>query len=59
MLPPENATGNWVKVSQRVPVQFELIDPPTDHPMIAGLSAKVKVDLKSAPQQGPVTAAAQ
>jgi membrane fusion protein (multidrug efflux system) len=49
LLPPENATGNWVKVSQRVPVQFELIDPPADVPMIAGLSAKVTVDIKSQP----------
>jgi len=47
LLPPENATGNWVKVVQRVPVQFELIDPPADLPLIAGLSAKVTVDIKS------------
>ena len=57
LLPPENATGNWVKVTQRVPVQFELIDPPTDIPMIAGLSASVKVDTKTKP--GAETAAAR
>jgi membrane fusion protein, multidrug efflux system len=47
MLPPENATGNWVKVVQRVPVRLQL-----DHdcelggsmPLHAGLSAEVKVD---------------
>jgi membrane fusion protein (multidrug efflux system) len=49
LLPPENATGNWVKVSQRVPVEFELLDAPADLPMIAGLSANVKVDTKSGP----------
>lgn len=47
LLPPENATGNWVKVVQRVPVrvQFE----PSDReavPLHAGLSASVTVDTR-------------
>lgn len=44
VLPPENATGNWVKVVQRLPVRLEL--EPTDpaYPLHAGLSANVRVD---------------
>jgi membrane fusion protein (multidrug efflux system) len=44
VLPPENATGNWVKVVQRLPVRIELerVDP--DFPLHAGLSANVAVD---------------
>jgi membrane fusion protein, multidrug efflux system len=44
VLPPENATGNWVKVVQRLPVRLELdrIDP--DQPLYSGLSVTVRVD---------------
>jgi membrane fusion protein (multidrug efflux system) len=45
-LPPENATGNWVKVVQRLPVRVQF-DPPLDAaqtPLHAGLSANVTVD---------------
>lgn len=45
ILPAQNATGNWVKVTQRVPVRFMVIEQ-TDIPMIAGLSATVTVDTK-------------
>jgi membrane fusion protein (multidrug efflux system) len=48
LLPPENATGNWVKVVQRVPVKILL-----DHnavrnpqPLRAGMSAVVTVRLR-------------
>jgi membrane fusion protein (multidrug efflux system) len=43
LLPPENATGNWVKVTQRVPVRIEFDGHP-EVPLQAGLSASVKVD---------------
>jgi membrane fusion protein (multidrug efflux system) len=43
-LPPENATGNWVKVVQRLPVRLELERPAAELPMHSGLSATVKVD---------------
>jgi membrane fusion protein (multidrug efflux system) len=43
VLPAQNATGNWVKVVQRVPVRIRLERPPADLPLIAGLSAQVKV----------------
>ncbi|MEN9683295.1 MAG: hypothetical protein RLZZ427_1046 [Pseudomonadota bacterium] len=42
VLPAQNATGNWVKVTQRVPVRIAL-DEPSPRQLIAGLSTKVKV----------------
>jgi membrane fusion protein, multidrug efflux system len=42
-LPAENASGNWVKVVQRVPVRLHFTRRP-DIPLQGGLSAKVKVD---------------
>ena len=44
LLPPENATGNWVKVVQRVPVRLELDDADPALPLFSGTSATVKVD---------------
>ncbi len=46
LLPAENATGNWVKVVQRVPVRLAL-DEAAPANLGAGLSAKVKVDVRS------------
>ncbi len=43
LLPPENATGNWVKVTQRLPVWVS-IDPKKDYPFKLGASATVTVD---------------
>jgi membrane fusion protein (multidrug efflux system) len=43
VLPAQNATGNWVKVVQRVPVRIALAEA-TDVPLIAGLSASVTID---------------
>ena len=42
LLPPENATGNWVKVVQRLPVRIRMADPA--RLMHSGLSATVEVD---------------
>jgi membrane fusion protein (multidrug efflux system) len=42
LLPAQNATGNWVKVTQRVPVRLTFVDLP-DRPLVAGWSAKVTV----------------
>jgi membrane fusion protein (multidrug efflux system) len=44
ILPAENATGNWVKVVQRLPVEIDIDNPPADLPMSAGLSVEVEVD---------------
>lgn len=44
LLPPENATGNWVKVTQRVPVRVEILDPSPKYPLRVGTSAEVTID---------------
>ena len=46
VLPAQNANGNWVKVTQRVPVRVAFDETPR-RAMIAGLSAEVEVDLQS------------
>jgi len=46
-LPPQNATGNWVKVVQRIPVRLVLINTPPGYLIGAGMSATVKVDTQS------------
>jgi membrane fusion protein, multidrug efflux system len=43
LLPPQNATGNWVKVTQRVPVRVRVIDPDPRYPLRVGTTATVKV----------------
>jgi membrane fusion protein (multidrug efflux system) len=44
VLPAENATGNWVKVTQRLTVQIALDEQPTDLPLHSGLSVAATVD---------------
>ena len=47
LLPPENATGNYVKVTQRLPVRIELTEPnPDDTPLFDGLSVVPHVRYK-------------
>ena len=46
VLPAQNATGNWVKVVQRLPVHLEVEDAAQDHPLRAGMSAYVDVDTR-------------
>ncbi|HMH19793.1 MAG TPA: HlyD family secretion protein [Burkholderiales bacterium] len=46
LLPPENATGNWVKVVQRLPVRVELATLDPSFPLHGGLSANVSVDTR-------------
>jgi membrane fusion protein (multidrug efflux system) len=48
LLPAQNATGNWIKVVQRLPVRIEL-DPKElhDHPLRIGLSMQADVDIKN------------
>ena len=47
LLPPENATGNWVKVTRRVPVKILLEERPSPNfPLLVGMSAYVTVDTK-------------
>ncbi len=53
LLPPQNATGNWIKIVQRVPVRID-IDPADlrEHPLLIGLSAVVTVDASDASGEG-------
>ena len=65
LLPAQNATGNWIKVVQRVPVRIALqADEVKAHPLRVGLSMEVEVDvakqdgavLASVPRDKPVAA---
>ena len=55
VLPAQNASGNWIKIVQRVPVRIAL-DPKelVDHPLRVGLSMKVTIDLHDT--SGPLVA---
>ncbi len=55
LLPPQNATGNWIKIVQRLPVRIRL-DPQelAAHPLRVGLSMSVSIDTHD--RSGPVLA---
>lgn len=57
LIPPQNATGNWIKVVQRVPVRITL-DPAQikSRPLVLGLSMRAEVDITN--QDGPTLAPA-
>ena len=44
ILPPQNATGNWVKVVQRIPVRLDVVDSDSGPPLRAGMSVIVTID---------------
>jgi membrane fusion protein (multidrug efflux system) len=44
LLPAQNASGNWVKVVQRIPVRIALSRGPDDPPLRDGMSATVRID---------------
>lgn len=44
LLPPQNASGNWVKVVQRVPVRFSIEPEPGQPPLRAGMTVTVSID---------------
>jgi len=48
LFPPENATGSWVKVVQRLPVRIRIEPPEENSPFRLGLSAEVEVDTERA-----------
>lgn len=58
LLPAQNASGNWIKIVQRVPVRIEL-DPEqvVEHPLRLGLSMHVDVTVRD--QDGPVLASVE
>ena len=47
MLPADNATGNFVRVVQRVPVKIRFVGNPLPGRIVPGLSARVEIDLGS------------
>lgn len=47
LLPPQNATGNWVKVTQRIPVKIRVLNPDNKFPLRIGISAHVKIKIIS------------
>ncbi len=58
LLPPENATGNWVKVVQRIPVKIVLLPPlPENRPLRLGMSTEVTIDTRK--RTGPRLLAAK
>ena len=53
LIPPQNATGNWIKIVQRVPVRIELDSADLKaHPLLVGLSSVVTVDIRQ--NSGPL-----
>jgi membrane fusion protein (multidrug efflux system) len=56
LLPAQNATGNWIKIVQRIPVRVVFTDPAQldKHPLRIGMSLNVDVDLHD--QNGPMLA---
>jgi membrane fusion protein, multidrug efflux system len=46
ILPPQNASGNWVKVVQRLPVRLRLIERAGEPPLRAGMTAYVSIDTR-------------
>lgn len=58
VLPAQNATGNWVKIVQRVPVQLRIESQPDQPPLRAGMSAVVEIDTEHNPPLTGIFAAA-
>lgn len=51
LLPPQNASGNWIKIVQRLPVRIALDPGELDkHPLRVGLSMRVEVDIGARPE---------
>jgi membrane fusion protein, multidrug efflux system len=49
LLPAQNATGNWVKIVQRVPVKIVMENPPTDVALGPGMSVETSVRVNTNP----------
>jgi membrane fusion protein, multidrug efflux system len=49
LLPPDNATGNFTKVVQRIPVRVRVLAPPSAEQLVPGMSVAVDIDTR-----GPV-----
>jgi membrane fusion protein (multidrug efflux system) len=47
LLPPQNTTGNWVKVTQRIPVRIRMLEQDPEFPFRLGASVAASVDTES------------
>jgi membrane fusion protein, multidrug efflux system len=57
LLPAQNASGNWIKIVQRVPVRIALdAQELNDHPLRVGLSVSAEIDVHD--QSGPLVSSA-
>lgn len=54
LIPAQNASGNWVKVVQRIPVHLRLQRHADDPPLRAGMSAHVAIDVTSNDSKGGI-----
>ncbi len=45
-MPAQNATGNFVKVTQRIPVRIVVDNPPPDKPLRVGMSVETSIAVK-------------
>jgi membrane fusion protein, multidrug efflux system len=60
LLPAQNATGNWIKVVQRLPVRIALdADEVAAHPLALGLSMEVEVDVRDSAGEPPAAPVAK
>ena len=58
-MPPENATGNFVKVVQRVPVKIVFDEAPdAEHLLALGMSVEPRVKISAEPLRTPAVATA-
>ncbi len=55
ILPPQNASGNWVKVVQRLPVKLRLLPHQGEPPLRAGMTATVSIDTGRQRSVGDIT----
>ena len=55
ILPPQNASGNWVKVVQRLPVKLRVLPHLGEPPLRAGMTATVSIDTGRQRSLGDVT----
>jgi len=55
VLPPQNASGNWVKVVQRLPIRLRLLPQGGEPPLRAGMTATVRIDTGRERSVGDVT----
>lgn len=54
VLPPQNASGNWVKIAQRIPVRISVSSGADDPPLRMGMTATVRVDTGEHRLPGPL-----